>query len=171
MDREEQDRESLRAIQQVFQKAVANNTIGDMREHIDADFSFVSFTDKSFENFDDFEKQWNITRAEMIGNGKFSTELNPEPTVFIGDIAVCKGNASNHMVDKQGKSFEYSANWTVVFKQVEGVWKVLRAHNSLDPFANPMLKNRVKSLIIKFCAVAFILGGIACSLATYLLTR
>jgi len=171
MDKIEQNRESLRAIQQVFQSAVENNSIGDMRTHIDPNFSFVSFTDKSFENFDDFEKQWNITRAEMIGNGKFTTELNPEPTVFIGDIAVCKGNASNHMTDKQGKSYEYSSNWTVIFKQTDGIWKVLRAHNSLDPFANPMLKSRVKSLIIKSCAIAFILGGIACSLATYLLTR
>ena len=107
----------------------------------------------------------------MIGDGKFTTALNPEPTVFIGDIAVCKGNASNHMIDKQGKSFEYSSNWTVVFRQVEGIWKVLRAHNSLDPFANPMLKSRVKSILIKYCAIAFILGGTTCSLATYLLTR
>lgn len=171
MDTIEQNRDSLRAIQQVFQKAVENNTIGDMREHIDSRFSFVSFTDKSFENFDDFEKQWNITRAEMIGNGKFTTELNPEPTVFVGDIAVCKGNATNQMTDKQGKSYEYSSNWTVIFKQTEGTWKVLRAHNSLDPFGNPMLKSRVKGLIFKSSAIAFILGGVVCSLATYLLTQ
>ena len=171
MDTHEESREQLRAMQQVFQKAVENNTIEDMREHIDADFSFVSFTDKSFDNFNEFEKQWKISREMMIGNGSFISKLNPQRAQFIGDIAVCKGNATNQMVDKQGKSFEYGSNWTVVFKQTEGVWKVLRAHNSLDPFANPMLVSHVKSTIYKSSIFAFILGGIACSLATYFLLK
>ena len=149
MDKHEKSREELRAMQQVFQQAVKNNTIEDMRAHIDADFSFVSFTDKSFDPFDDFEKQWKISRAKMIGNGEFTTELNPQPAQFVGDIAVCKGNASNHMVDNQGKSFEYGSNWTVIFKQTDGVWKVLRAHNSLDPFGNPMLISHVKTSLLK----------------------
>ena len=167
----ESSRVALRALQQVFQKAVENNTIEDMREHIADDFSFVSFTDKSFDSFDNFEKQWKVTRAEMIGDGRFTSELNPEPALFEGDIAICKGNASNQMVDAKGNTFAYSSNWTVIFKQTAGVWKVLRAHNSLDPFANPMLLSHVKKTVLKYSAVAFIIGGIACSLLTYTLIK
>ena len=171
MDLHAEDREALRAIQQVFQKAVENNTIGDVREHAHEDFSYVSFTDKSFESFDAFEKQWKISRAEMIGNGSFISELNPETSLFFDDIAVCMGNASSQMVDKDGQYFEYNSNWTVVFKRSDGVWKALRAHNSLDPFANPMMMSRVKKMILKYSAMAFLVGGVACALATYFLVR
>ncbi len=158
VDKHESSREQLRALQAIFENAVKNNTIEDMREHIDDDFSFVSFTDKSFDNFDAFAKQWKISRDEMIGSGSFTTQLNPEPAHFEGDIAICKGNASNQMLDKKGKAFEYSSNWTVIFKQSEGVWKVLRAHNSLDPFKNPMLVSGVKKYVFKMSAIAFGIG-------------
>lgn len=168
-DNNEQSREALRSLQQVFQNAVKNNTIEDMREHVADDFSFVSFTDKSFGNFDEFAKQWKITRDEMIGDGSFVSELNPESALFEGDVAICKGNASNQMVDIKGNSFDYSSNWTVIFKQTADGWKVLRAHNSLDPFANPMLISHVKKKVFKYSAVAFAIGGIVCSLVTYFL--
>lgn len=157
-DMHESSREQLRALQVIFEKAVMNNTIEDMREHIDDDFSFVSFTDKSFDNFDAFAKQWKISRDEMIGNGSFTTQLNPDPALFEGDIAICKGNANNQMNDRKGKSFEYGSNWTVIFKQTNGVWKVLRAHNSLDPFKNPMLVSGVKKYVFKMSAIAFGIG-------------
>jgi len=168
-DPHEKSREELRELQQVFQHAVKNNSIGDMRTHTDKDFSFVSFTDKSFSNFDDFEKQWNISRQKMIGSGSFTTELNPETSLFFDDIAVCKGNANNHMIDAKGESFNYGSNWTVIFKKTDDAWKVLRAHNSLDPFSNPMLLSHVKKSVLKYAVSAFIVGGIVCSLLTYFL--
>lgn len=164
MDQHAESREELRAIQQIFQQAIENNTIGDMREHVHDDFSFVSFTDKSFENFDAFEEQWKITREGMIGSGSFSSELNPETSLFYGDIAICKGDARNKMVDKKGQRFEYSSHWTVVFKRSDDAWKVLRAHNSLDPFGNPILVKHVKKEVLKYSVGAFVLGA----LATYL---
>jgi len=161
-----ESRELLRAIQHTFQEAVKNNTMEDMRPYIDKDFSFVSFTDKSFENFDAFLKQWDITRKKMVGNGSFTTEMNPETTLFEDNLAVCKGNAVNKMVDKKGKSFEFSSNWTVVCKHVQGEWKILRAHNSLDPFENPMLVSGVKSHLVKAGIVGLLLGLILMFLAS-----
>jgi len=154
-------RELLRAIQHRFEQAVQNNTIEDMREHVDSAFSIVSFTDSSFDNFDDFVRQWEITRTKMIGNGSFSTDMRPETTLFEDNIAICKGNAINKMVDKKGKSFEFTSNWSVVCKFDGQAWKILRAHNSLDPFENPMLVSGVKGHMVKAAAVAFLLGGIA----------
>lgn len=157
-------RDELRAVQQEFQKAVKNNTIEDMRQHIDDEFSFVSFTDKSFDSFDEFVEQWNISRAQMVGNGSFITELNPDLSIFEGNIAICKGNASNQLVDHKGESYKYNSNWTVIFKQTDNSWRVLRAHNSLDPFANPMLIAGVKTKLFKIGIAAFALGVVGASI-------
>ena len=65
MENREQDREKLRAIQAVFEQAIINNSIEDIRPYTHKDFSFVSFTDRSFKDFDSFVKQWGVTRREM----------------------------------------------------------------------------------------------------------
>ena len=164
-DNHEDDREALRKIKVVFEKAVQANTIDDMRQHVDTHFSFVSFTDRLFEDFESFKQQWQKTRDEMVGNGSFSTELIPVPTQFHGDIAVCSGSANNTLLDKQGKQHMFTSNWTIVFKLKDQQWRVLRAHNSIDPFGNPMLLSGVKKQLVKFSSIAFIAG---CSLASLL---
>ncbi len=158
----EQDRKQLRGIQAIFEDAVLNNTIGKLKGHIHPNFSFVSFSDTLFTNFKDFETQWGKTRAEMVGSGSFSTELNPEPAEFHGDIAVTYGNSSNQLVNPQGKSFSYTSNWTVIFKREGDQWKVLRAHNSLNPFSNPMLVDGVKTKVLQTGLVALGVGAMAC---------
>lgn len=159
MENRDQDREQLRAIQAVFEQAIKNNSIEDIRQHTHKDFSFVSFTDRSFKDFDSFAKQWGVTRQQMLGKkGTFTSQLNPEPTFFYDDIAICHGCASNQMKDSHGKDFVYTSNWTVVCKKEQEDWKVVRAHNSLDPFANPMLVAGVKSRIIGAVITALILG-------------
>lgn len=171
VDKHAKSRESLREIQQLFEQAVQHNTIEEIREHTDDEFSFVSFTDQSFSNFDAFLKQWNLSRASMIGNGSFTTNLNPETSLFEGNIAICKGNARNKMINNEGKIFEYNSHWTVVFKQTNGVWKILRAHNSLDPFTNPMLLSHVKGRVIKASILALLLGGLIGATLIYFLTQ
>jgi len=163
------DREELRAIQKVFESSVENNAIEDIRSFVHPDFSFVSFTDKSFSSFDAFKSQWEITRKKMVGAGSFSSQLNPEPTLFIDDIAISHGNANNTLIDAKGCRYDFTNQWTVVFKRLDGDWKVLRAHNSLDPFNNPMLVSGVKQKIVKYSVLAFIGGAVLCSISSYMI--
>lgn len=169
MSNHEEERERLRAIQAQFEKAVENNTIRDLEPLIAPDFSFVSFTDRSFSDFDSFTRQWDLTRKEMVGSGSFTTRLDPEPALFTEDTAICFGNSKNHMIDRKGHSYDFTSHWTVVFRRIEGEWKILRAHNSLDPFFNPMLKHAVKTTLVKSALAAFVLGGAVCSALTYLI--
>ncbi len=169
-DKYKADREKLRALQDIFEKAVENNTIEDIRPFIHPDFSFVSFTDKSFSDFDSFKHQWDLTRREMLGSGRFSTQLNPSPTLFIDDTAVASGNAQNTLINNNGQRYDFTNNWTVIFRRVQGEWKVLRAHNSLDPFNNPMLVSGVKRNILKYSMIAFFSGAVLCSAFFYLIT-
>lgn len=165
----DQDRKQLREIQAIFEDAVLNNTIGNIKTHIHPDFSFVSFSDSLFTNFEAFETQWKKTRAEMVGSGSFTTALNPLPADFHGDIAVTQGNSDNVLVNPKGKTFNYTSNWTVVFKRDGDNWKVLRAHNSLNPFDNPMLIDGVKSKVVQASIAAGLTGAIASFLVTKLL--
>lgn len=162
----EKEREKLRAVQAVFEQAVKENNIGVMEQYVDENFSFVSFTDKSFDNFAAFQKQWNITREQMVGNGRFETQLNPDETIFVDDLAICKGNAQNFMVNKKKQEFNFTSHWTVILRRHGDEWRVLRAHNSLDPFASPMLKSAVKQLLIKSLLGAFALGALLSWLLT-----
>lgn len=168
-DQAELDRAQLRTIQAIFENAVEKNTLEDLREYIDPDFSIVSFTDKSFEDFESFGKAWKITRQEIIGSGRFSTKLNPEPALFIDNLAICKGRADNAMVDGKGRQFDYPSNWTVVFKKTDGNWRILRAHSSLDPFGNPIIVSHVKRKIFASSLLAFVLGAVICSVVTLIL--
>ena len=167
-DNNEVDRVQLRNLQALFEKAVEKNNIEEIRRFIHPNFSFVSFTDKIFNDFDSFKQQWDITRKKMIGSGRFSTLLNPETTLFSDGIAIASGNASNSMVDNNGQQFNFSNHWTVIFKRDNDEWKVLRAHNSLDPFGNPMLINAVKKKVMKYSLLSFIGGVIVSFIVSYL---
>ena len=161
MDPYEAEREKLRHIKSTFEQAVADNNIGVMREHADDDFSFVSFTDRAFDDFESFQKRWEQTRSELVGSVSFTTRLSPQPTIFVGDIAIAYGNSQNDMLDKNGDNYRFDSHWTVIFRKDGDDWKVLRGHNSLDPFGNPMLKAGVKRTVTKYAAVAFLLGAVA----------
>jgi len=168
MQTHNEEREKLREIQAVFEAAVENNTIDDLRPYTDTEFSFVSLSDRSFSDFDTFSLQWGLTRKQMVGSGRFTTHLNPQPSLFCGDIAICYGNSENKMLNSKGQIFDFTSHWTVVFRRKDGEWKVLRAHNSLNPFSNPMTKHAVKAMLVKVGVLAFI-GGALCSLLMYLL--
>jgi ketosteroid isomerase-like protein len=165
----EAERERLRGLQAIFQKAVKENKMDVMRPHCGPHFSFVSFADRAFKDFESFFQRWQITRNEMVGeNGSFETDLRPEPSLFFGDIAVCFGNSINKMQNKRGSQFEFTGNWTVIFKKEEGNWKVVRAHNSLDPFGNPMLIDGVKRKVMLIAGIAGVIGLVLGALATRL---
>lgn len=166
-DQYAEEREQLRAIQAVFENAVENNSLEDLRPYIDSDFSIVTFTDKSFDDFESFINAWKTSRQKMIGKGTFTTKLNPETSLFFDDIAIGKGCAQNTMVDNKGQLFEYTSNWTVIFKRTDDSWKIVRSHSSLDPFGNPVLVNHVKHKIVASSILAFVLGSVACSVVAY----
>ena len=154
----EAEREILRGLQQRFEKAVKENKIEDIKDITHDDFSFVSFTDRCFMDFDSFSKRWKLTRDEMVGDGHFETSLSPKPTFFYGDIAVAHGNSTNQMKDNKGKDFNFTSNWTVIFKKMGDGWKVVRAHNSLDPFANLMMVSAVKNKLFMISGMVGLAG-------------
>ena len=155
-----EDHEALRRLRDTFQEAAASNDLDRMKPFLATNFSIVTFTDREFLDFDAFKAQWQKTRKAMLGEGgSYRVQLNPEYSVLLGDIALCRGDSSNVIVNASGDTFTFGAHWTVVCQKIDGQWKIVRGHNSLDPFHNPMLEHAVKGMVAKYAAGSFV-GGL-----------
>ena len=157
-DPQEADHEALRGLKVVFEEAVNKNQMGLIEPFLDKDFSVVTFTDKEFTDFETFKAQWEKTREHMLQGGTYSTRLIPVRSQIIGDIAITKGDSENIMTTGSGEAFTFTAHWTAVCRKTDGEWKILRGHNSLDPFGNPMLKSGVKQVLVKVSAGVAVVG-------------
>lgn len=155
---EEKEREKLRELKAVYEKAVNTNQMELLKPHLDENFSFVTLTKTEFTDFDSFIKQWNLTRERLLQGGTYEITLEPDVSRFEGDIAISKGTSTSTLVTGKKKTFQFSESWTVVSKKVNDEWKVLRIHSSIDPFKNPFIVDQVKTLIIKTMVVSLAIG-------------
>lgn len=141
----EPDREQLRALKAVAEKAMSGeDMIHTLREHVTDDFTIVTFTSRQFDDFDVFVEEWNKSRKKFLDGGSFAVTMEPKPTVFEGDIAICHGDSTNVMVTGDGTRYEFQSPWTAVCRKEDGAWKIVRAHSSIDPFGNPVLNANVR---------------------------
>jgi len=153
------DHDALRNIRHVAENAINRNDLDMIRPYLAPEFSIVTFTDREFTDFDAFKAQWGKTRRKMLGErGTFKVDLDPELSLIKGDIALCRGNAKNTLMNDSGKVFEFTSHWTATCQKVGGKWLVVRAHNSLDPFHNPILEHAVRSLLLKSVGAAALIS-------------
>ncbi|PCJ62156.1 MAG: hypothetical protein COA79_05565 [Planctomycetota bacterium] len=153
-----EDHDQLRKLKILYEEAVQKNNLELIKPFLSDKFSIVTFTDTEFRDFESFQTQWNKTRKRMLNGGSYSVSLEPELSEIYGDFAIARGNSKNTLVTGTGDKYLFESHWTVVFRKENGVWKILRGHNSLDPFGNPMLVDHVKKSIIKSVAFALLIG-------------
>ena len=156
---EEADHEQLRNLRAVFEEAASNNQMERLKPYLAEGFSAVTFTDREFKDFESFQKQWQITREQMLDGGSYKVSLEPGLSDLHGDWAIALGNSKNAITDAKGNTTEFDAHWTAVCVKEDGVWKILRAHCSLDPFGNPMMIDGVKKVVLKCCLSAALAGA------------
>lgn len=157
---EDKEREKLRALQTIYENAVKTNKMELLKPYLDEDFSFVTMTNKEFTDFDIFVAQWKKTREELLKGGSYEVSLEPDPTRFVGDVAIAKGTSTSDLVTGQGKKFQFSERWTVICQKKSGEWKILKIHSSIDPFKNPFMVDQVKKLVSKAIFIALAIGGL-----------
>ena len=155
---EEKEREKLREIKAVYENAVNTNQMELLKPYLDDTFSFVTLTKTEFTDFDNFIKQWNLTRERLLQGGTYEIVLEPDASRFEGNIAISKGTSISTLVTGKKKTFQFSERWTVVSRKVDDEWKVIRIHSSIDPFKNPFIVHQVKSLMIKTALVSLSIG-------------
>jgi ketosteroid isomerase-like protein len=161
----EADHQALRELKAVFEQAASENNLDLLKPYVNEAFSAVTYTDREFTDFGAFKARWQKTRDEIVGSGSYKVTLLPERSELYGDFAICRGDSDNVLVNSDGKEFRFTSHWTAVCRKVDGEWKILRAHSSLDPFGNPMLVDGVTTRIVQTAAVAalggVLVGGIA----------
>ncbi|MCE9615522.1 MAG: nuclear transport factor 2 family protein [Lentisphaerae bacterium] len=168
---EEADHEALRRLRTVFEQAVRDNNLDLMAPYIDPEFSVVSFTDREFTSFDAYKTQWQITREQLLQGGTYTVTLLPVRSQILGNLAIAKGDSENVLVTGQGKRFTFGAHWTVVLRKTDGQWRVLRAHYSLDPFGNPMVRSGFRKVAMQIAGVSAAIGLILGAAGGYWLRR
>lgn len=163
----EAEHNKLRELKTIFENAINKNDLELLRPHIAKGFSFITISDEEYTDFDEFKKQWQIGRETLLKGGTYTLEIIPDLSDIRGNIAITKGDSKNIIITGAGDKYEYPAKWTGVCIQEDGEWKILRAHNSLNPFRNPMVEGEVTKMIIKFSSISalvgIILGWIFCS--------
>lgn len=167
----EADHQALRELKALFEKAASENKLDLLRPHLHEPFSVVTYTDREFSDFEKFKARWQKTRDETVGNGTYKVTLLPERSEIYGDMAVAHGDSENVLVTAAGNEYKFSSHWTAVLRKVDGEWKIVRAHSSLDPFGNPMLVAGVKQKLIQVGLAAGAGGLVLGGLAAYFLGR
>jgi ketosteroid isomerase-like protein len=167
----EADHEALRKIRAVAEEAINTNNLDLFKPHLADDFTIVTYTDREFSDFNAFKARWQKTRDELLAGGTYSTDMQPELSQIIGDIAIARGNSNNILINGGGERFEFPSRWTAVLRKVDGEWKVIRAHSSLSPFDNPMLRSTVKSMMIKVGVATLLAGLLVGWLASWSMSR
>jgi len=155
----------------VAEEAINNNKLDLFRPHLADDFSIVTYTDREFADFEAFKAQWQKTRDELLEGGSYTTEMNPERSLILGDIAIACGNSHNVLTTGGGERFEFPSRWTAVLQKQDGQWKVLRAHSSLSPFDNPMMISAVEWKLIYVGAASAAAGFFVGALGIWLVGR
>ena len=168
---DEADHQALREFKTLFEKAASENKLELMKPHLHEPFSVVTYTDREFSDFEKFKARWQKTRDEIVGIGSYKVTLLPERSEIYGDIAVAHGDSENVLITGAGNEYHFTSHWTAVFRKVDGQWKIVRVHSSLDPFGNPMVVGEVWRKVTQVGVGAGVGGLILGGLVAYLLLR
>lgn len=156
---DEAEHAALREYKALFEKAASENQLDLLRPLLHEPFSVVTYTDREFTNFEEFQARWQQTRDEIVGDGSYRVTLLPERSEIYGDWAIARGDSENVLVTAAGNEYTFSSHWTAVFRKQDGQWKVVRVHSSLDPFGNPMVVGTVTKRLTQTGLLAG-LGGL-----------
>jgi len=168
---DEADHQALREFKTLFEKAASENNLDLMKPHLHEPFSVVTYTDREFSDFEKFKARWQKTRDEIVGKGSYKVTLLPERSEIYGDIAVAHGDSENVLITGSGNEYHFTSHWTCVFHKVEGKWKIVRVHSSLDPFGNPMVVGEVWRKMYQVGGGATAVGLLLGIVATWLVLR
>lgn len=158
-EEDEADHEALRQLKAVFEDAVNNNQLDLLKPYLHDPFSIVTYTDRNFTDFDVFKTEWQKRRDSLLAGGSYTVELIPERSLLYGDIAITLGTSENVLVTGGGDVYRFPANWTAVCRKVDGAWKIVRTHSSMDPFGNPMILAGFRKTVIQYL-IGGLVGGL-----------
>jgi ketosteroid isomerase-like protein len=135
---QEEDKQALRDLKAVYEKAIATKDLDLLKPHLASDFTAVMITADEVKDYEGIKAYWKKV-VDFIGeDGTYTVSVEPDDTIFQGDTAIAKGIAKEHVVRK-GKAIDLVTKWTAIARKEEGKWKLVRIQATIDPVGNPII--------------------------------
>ena len=134
----EQDKDALRNLKAIYEKAVSTRDLSLLKPHLAADFTAVMITADEVKGYEGILSYWKKVEDFLGKEGTYQVTVNPDDTIFEGNIAIAKGRAQEHAV-RSGKVLDFTSQWTAIARKEGEAWKIVRIQASIDPVGNPII--------------------------------
>ncbi len=134
----EEDKAALRNLRGVYEQAIAKRDLAALKPHLAADFTAVMITADEITGYDGILAYWKKVESFLGKDGTYQVGIDPDDTIFEGNIAIAKGRAREHVV-RSGKTLDFTSQWTAIARKEGTEWKLVRIQASIDPVRNPII--------------------------------
>ena len=134
----EEDKNALRNLRGVYEQAIAKHDMAVLKPHLAADFTAVMITADEVKGFDGILEYWKKVEGFLGKDSTYQVSIDPDDTIFEGNIAIAKGRANEHVV-RSGKTLDFTSQWTAIARKEGAEWKLVRIQASIDPLKNPII--------------------------------
>ena len=134
----EEDKNALRNLRGVYEQSIAKRDLASLKPHLAADFTAVMITADEVTGYDGILDYWNKVVDFLGRDGTYQVSVDPDDTIFEGNIAIAKGRALEHVV-RSGKTLDFTSHWTAIARKEGAEWKIVRIQASIDPIRNPII--------------------------------
>jgi len=118
----------------------------------------VMVTGRAVNSLADLKQYWTDIHALIGPGGKYTTTLNPERSVIVGDLALARGTSDDVVVTSGGTEFKFTTLWTAVLQKQDGRWMLRQAQGSVDPVDNIFVRTFTRRALMFTAAVAGVIG-------------
>ena len=164
------EHEALRQIRAVYERAVQQGQPDLLAPHLSSEFHGVMVTGRAVRSLADLTAYWTDIRGLIGQGGSYTTTLNPEVSVILGDIAFARGTSDDVVVTGDGQEYRFSTFWTATLRKEDGVWKIRQAQGTMDPIANAFVRQfsrRAMFIVAGLAgAIGIVLGAVLMGLAS-----
>jgi ketosteroid isomerase-like protein len=154
----EEDKEALRNLRSLYEKSVASRDLKALKPHLAEDFTAVMITADEVKGFDGILGYWKKVEDFIGKDGTYQVSIDPDDTIFDGNIAIAKGRAREHAV-RNGKTIDFTSQWTAIARKEGDAWKLVRIQASIDPVGNPII-GVLQGYKQGFIGLAALIGGL-----------
>lgn len=134
----EADKQALRDLKATYEKAIATKDLDLIKPHLASDFTAVMITADEVKDYEGIKEYWKKVEEFIGEDGTYTVSIEPDDTIFEGNIAIAKGIAKEKVVRK-GKVIDLVTKWTAIARLEGGKWKLVRIQATIDPVNNPIV--------------------------------
>jgi ketosteroid isomerase-like protein len=155
---EEADHQALRELRPIYEQAVRENRIELLQPHLAADFHGVMVTGRTVNSFADLQQYWRDIQNLIGTGGSYTTTLNPERSIIVGDVALARGTTSDVVRTSSGDEFNFTTSWSATLQRDGNAWKIRYVQGTMDPIANPFVQTFSRRAVLRSGGASLLAG-------------